>query len=211
MSDLPGFVISFDSPPPSPTIAVAFSDESKTHNPTPKRKARQVNTAPKRIRKNTIPSAASSSSNQIPTNSEGLSLLSINTSPDWEYDLQTAQEYNTGAYPDTYAQYGDTMSLAQNNNCVDQGYAQFVESVMGEECAFWQISRTLFVTNGWDAKTCTTTPYWYHIQQVPTGTGKSIACLCPESSKHWVECFHIRFLKDFGDERFPPDMHLSGE
>jgi len=90
----------------------------------------------------------------------------------------------------------------------DQMFFAFFESVLAEESAFWRLSNNLFIVNGWSMKETAPTEYWYHAQQVLTSTGKSIICLCPDAKK-WTECFHVRFLREFGDEKFPRD-HKDG-
>ncbi|KDR76770.1 hypothetical protein GALMADRAFT_67161 [Galerina marginata CBS 339.88] len=84
----------------------------------------------------------------------------------------------------------------------DEAYEYFVEAVQAEECGFWQLSKTLFIANGWDIRTNTPTPLWYHLTRVKTANGQEIACFCPEA-RVCTDCLHIRFLQIHGPERFP--------
>ncbi|KDR65901.1 hypothetical protein GALMADRAFT_31167, partial [Galerina marginata CBS 339.88] len=83
----------------------------------------------------------------------------------------------------------------------DEAYEFFVEPVQAEECGFWQLSKTLFIGNGWDIRTNTSTMSWYHLTRVRTANGDEISCLCPEA-RVCEDCLHSRFLREHGHERF---------
>jgi len=89
-----------------------------------------------------------------------------------------------------------SLGVAENDD-----FSTFVRSVFAEECAFWQLNPTLFIANGWDNKRRTPTRKWYHLQRVFTQSGMSATCLCP-AAKKWIDCFHERFLKEYGDNHF---------
>ncbi len=112
--------------------------------------------------------------------------------------------------------------LPQNT---DLAYAGFVEAVLSDECSFYQLSQKTFVANGWNpAKNETNVrvtlssrftwinqsfqPAWYHLQRTSIMDDSGTACLCP-MGKINIICVHIRFLRDYGDQRFPFDERMS--
>ncbi|KAF9523163.1 hypothetical protein CPB83DRAFT_898984 [Crepidotus variabilis] len=89
---------------------------------------------------------------------------------------------------------------------IKDGYPSFVEAVFSEECAFYQLELTLFVANGWNFELAETHG-WYHLQRSHTGLEDSIVCMCPDARSN-LECFHSKFLKEYGNQRFPDDDTL---
>ncbi|KDR65237.1 hypothetical protein GALMADRAFT_50349, partial [Galerina marginata CBS 339.88] len=89
-------------------------------------------------------------------------------------------------------------------------YLSFVEAVLAAECDFWQLSRNLFIVNGWNREANAATSTFYHLHMVVVGTERRCHCLCPEGRQN-NQCIHVRFLLDHGDEKFPIDHRMTGK
>jgi len=112
--------------------------------------------------------------------------------------------------------------LAPTGQEVDP-YEHYADAALADCCGFFQITKTLFVVQGWDAKRQRSTvsrhhfqgyvnssldyfqTAWHHLQRVRIGDDICVACFCPQSS----QCFHERFLREYQDEKFPEDIEYD--
>lgn len=117
--------------------------------------------------------------------------------------------------------------VVHNDEEVPTGtYASFVEAVLSDECSFYQLTQRVFVANGWDSVKNEATvsflnlsapnslkqypqPAWYHLQRTSIVEESGIACLCVAGKSNLLPCVHVRFLRDYGDQRFPFDERMS--
>ncbi|PPQ83592.1 hypothetical protein CVT26_001389 [Gymnopilus dilepis] len=215
-------LVSFDEPPPSPTVAISW--DLADFSPgleiiSPKRKQRVERGRSKKRQKKRLPSESpvrksSESKNKHSEKvtrslSDNVTNSAINES-DGHID-QLSQCYLDDLSPDvpcpTEGQYqrADILEATKTK----PAYASFKEAVFTEELDFWQISRTLFIVNGWDRQQNTATSTYYHLQMTLNGKKKNCHCVCPE--KNSDKCLHIKFLEDHGDDRFPVDERLIDE
>jgi hypothetical protein len=112
------------------------------------------------------------------------------------------------------------------------GYLDFTDAVWADVTPFYQLSKFLFVSTGWNSQTKTSTvsltnfvrmdndveelqSTWYHQQMIRIGQEVVFMCLCPQT-KSALDCVHVRFLHEYREERFPEDdtfemgeLHLS--
>ncbi|KAK7055857.1 hypothetical protein R3P38DRAFT_3385700 [Favolaschia claudopus] len=91
-------------------------------------------------------------------------------------------------------------------------YGDFVDAVLEESSAFWQISKSLFIVNGWDTKRhCSKarTDTWYHVQSTKVGSETINVCTCPQSSTSDSKCVHEYLLEEYGADLFPEEAALS--
>ncbi|KAJ7619018.1 hypothetical protein DFH06DRAFT_1144555 [Mycena polygramma] len=96
--------------------------------------------------------------------------------------LEPEQEDNPrGASPD-----GDSEIPFQEPESLDkvdqQGYSDYVDSVLEDGTAFFQIAPHMFVVNGWDPKAKRSKPTWYHIQRSKIGSESVCVCTCPATN-----------------------------
>ncbi|KAJ7739668.1 hypothetical protein DFH07DRAFT_752074 [Mycena maculata] len=84
-------------------------------------------------------------------------------------------------------------------------YKDYVDSVQEDGASFIQISKNMFVVNGWDAKRKRSKDAWYHIQQSNIGPETVYVCTCPSSNADGIDCVHEYLLKEYGVELFPGD------
>ncbi|KAJ7787133.1 hypothetical protein B0H13DRAFT_2527755, partial [Mycena leptocephala] len=87
---------------------------------------------------------------------------------DWD---MAAPELVTGSEP-TWNSQGRGIDTAlndfndynmRNGESDDCGYSEYCEAIQEEGGAFYQIGAELFVVNGWDPRTRTSKPAWYHL------------------------------------------------
>ncbi|KAF9552825.1 hypothetical protein CPC08DRAFT_646420 [Agrocybe pediades] len=88
-----------------------------------------------------------------------------------------------------------------------ESYQHFLEAVFSEDCAYYQLSEHLFVVNGWNS-TSNASISWYHLQQVSIGSENVVVCMCPKDGVS-DRCFHVRFMHEYGLERFPPSQDIA--
>lgn len=105
-------------------------------------------------------------------------------------------------------------------------YQPFIEAISAGECGFYQLSQRLFVVNGWNKVSNTTSVStfwcvyvvflryflenkWYHLDKLQVGHDSISVCMCPEGRSRSI-CLHIRFLSEFGEERFPFSPEIPG-
>ncbi|KAJ6507200.1 hypothetical protein C8R47DRAFT_966779 [Mycena vitilis] len=88
------------------------------------------------------------------------------------------------------------------------GYEEYVDTVIQEGGAFYQIGQDLFIANGWDPRTKTCKLSWYHLQRSLVGDSTVIVCRCP-LAKPDSPCVHERFLVEYGREMFDEDFGRS--
>ncbi|TFK63217.1 hypothetical protein BDN72DRAFT_735812, partial [Pluteus cervinus] len=85
---------------------------------------------------------------------------------------------------------------------LDESYLAFIEGVEGGTCGFYQLTREVFVVQGWDNRLpATATDKWYHLNRLQVGTENVYTCFCPASNS--AECIHQRYLCQYGSSRFP--------
>ncbi|KAF9522519.1 hypothetical protein CPB83DRAFT_733749, partial [Crepidotus variabilis] len=85
----------------------------------------------------------------------------------------------------------------------------FVDAVLTDECAMYQLDRCLFVVNGWNSRH-SESQGWYHLQRTLNNTTREVVCMCTES-RNSQSCLHTRFMSDYGDQKFPDEeMVLNG-
>lgn len=127
---------------------------------------------------------------------------------------------------------GDAEAFGAIENVDDEAYEKFVDAVLADECAVYQISDNLFVVNGWDqrlnmsmvsiqlliymlrtecqAKNAQVS--WYHLQMTIIGLEIIVVCLCPQARADNTSCYHTRFVREYQSEKFPKgDMFVMGE
>jgi len=188
--------ISFNPPPSSPTAQIiSFSDAYASGDVLPSTKCRK---------REESPSIDGGKSEE----------WTLCLAPDLKHDgtkLVVSDKLMTKPKPNCIAHQVNYLDLANVKETGDPSFLTFVQSVLAEECSFWQLSRTLFVVNGWDIKSGSASSTWYHVHQVITGIGKSIACFCPMGKQSKNDCFHVHFLQQHGDEKFPIDMRMPGK
>lgn len=112
--------------------------------------------------------------------------------------------------------FPEDLNPVAESEVADDGYAEFADCVLEGAAGFFQISRTLFVVQGWDKRTRRGTvrstqncsihsltsdiqDSWYHAQQIEAGE-VIVVCLCPQK-----QCMHERFLMDRGIDAFGSD------
>jgi hypothetical protein len=102
----------------------------------------------------------------------------------------------------------------------DRYYRQYASLVLSDCQPFYQISKTIYVVQGWDRKSgeatvrftglmvwfCTDSlellqSFWFHLQRKRIGNDWAMACFCPSGNP----CVHVRFARDYGEEQFPDD------
>ncbi|KAK7030574.1 hypothetical protein R3P38DRAFT_3511249, partial [Favolaschia claudopus] len=88
-------------------------------------------------------------------------------------------------------------------------YGDFVDAVLEESSAFWQISKSLFIVNGWDTKRHCSKDTWYHVQSTKVGSETINVCTCPQSSTSDSKCVHEYLLEEYGADLFPEEAALS--
>lgn len=117
----------------------------------------------------------------------------------------------------------------QNGSIENLGYSEYMDSVLEDGTAFFQISKTLFVVNGWDSKKmCSKVIFllagwedhnsnfiqdtWYHVQRLSIGSEIIHVCTCPATKdSNRSSCVHEFLLKEHGMELFPEDGALPGK
>ncbi|KAJ7656999.1 hypothetical protein DFH06DRAFT_1132194 [Mycena polygramma] len=90
----------------------------------------------------------------------------------------------------------------------DKGYSEYIDSVLEDGTAFFQVSESLFVVNGWDSKRMCSKDTWYHIQRSTIGSETIYVCTCPGSNADGICCVHEHLLKEYGTELFPVDNNM---
>ncbi|KAJ6591426.1 hypothetical protein B0H10DRAFT_1960754 [Mycena sp. CBHHK59/15] len=98
-------------------------------------------------------------------------------------DVDEGGDWNQHKY---VQQSEDSHQALPNNN---SHYMSFVDSVGIGMIGFFQISKALFVCEGWDRRRCVSTGLWYHIQLI-------------EGFETIIPCVHEQFLVDHGTEAF---------
>ncbi|KAF8871836.1 hypothetical protein BD779DRAFT_1453446 [Infundibulicybe gibba] len=93
----------------------------------------------------------------------------------------------------------------------NEGYEIFVESVLANECAVYQLSDNLFIVNGWDPRSKMSTAAWYHLQAESVGVELNVVCLCPQAKTDNLRCYHTRFVREYQNERFPSNGTFAPE
>jgi hypothetical protein len=123
--------------------------------------------------------------------------------------------------------FNDDIAETVKPQAEDVDYDKFVDAVLAEECAVYQLTGSIFIVNGWERKTGMTTvssvttlvhcrltltghkTMWYHLQRTRIGREMIIVCLCPEARTNGKQdCLHKRFIEDFGEE-FPFEVELN--
>lgn len=222
-----GLLVSFDEPPPSPIEHVSFDPEIFSVGPdiiSPKRKQRKSkgpSTKKRKVSKIASTAVASSQGESRTADtrphSEEITQaadVSQNSTPIEEdlfsvgFPASTCRPSANGSYDSYDDQINHNTKLQTKSD--NSPYEAFVEAVFAAECDLWQISRNLFIVNGWNREANTATNTFYHLQMVLVGVERRCHCLCPEG-KQVDECFHIRFIKDHGDEKFPANHRMTGE
>ncbi|KDR73877.1 hypothetical protein GALMADRAFT_45477, partial [Galerina marginata CBS 339.88] len=82
----------------------------------------------------------------------------------------------------------------------------FIESVFAAECVISQLTKQLFVVNGWTSASRNVNASinnWYHLDRLTVGSDRIIVCMCP-AGRSRASCFHSQFMLEYGQERFPP-------
>ncbi|KAG6807586.1 hypothetical protein H0H92_007030 [Tricholoma furcatifolium] len=87
-------------------------------------------------------------------------------------------------------------------------YSEFVEAALSACLGIYRLTTSVFIVQGWDAKTATATRRWYHLQSQKIGHQMVNMCLCPNDEP---ECVHAKFLTQFGKEEFPDNEDLPAE
>ncbi|KAF9521754.1 hypothetical protein CPB83DRAFT_778174 [Crepidotus variabilis] len=90
-----------------------------------------------------------------------------------------------------------------------EAYLVFLEAIHLGECAFYQLDQSLFVANGWNIrKSEAVRQGWCHLQRTDIGTMSSVVCMCREFT-NGDQCFHQRFLLDYGEQEFPIERNMQ--
>ncbi|KAJ7805238.1 hypothetical protein B0H14DRAFT_2611502 [Mycena olivaceomarginata] len=197
--------IRLETPPPSPPSYIRLPEGTPTSSQsrplslsvvTPTRRQRSGSTRnPRNVPKKRV---------QIRIDS-----LTLQDGPDWD---MAAPELVTGSEPTWNSQGGTndaTLNDLNGNNMKDGesddcGYSEYCEAIQEEGGAFYQIGAELFVVNGWDPRTRTSKPAWYHLQRSTIGERLVTVCRCPLARPD-EPCIHERFLAEYGKELFPVD------
>ncbi|KAJ7204002.1 hypothetical protein C8J57DRAFT_1259480 [Mycena rebaudengoi] len=96
-----------------------------------------------------------------------------------------------GPSPEVFVERGNSMSA----------YEDFVEGVGMGAIGLYQISKSIFVCEGWDSLGGNSTGRWHHMQQIDL-TKSLFVCTCPSSPS----CFHEKYMGEESVEAFPGDM-----
>ncbi|KAG6806741.1 hypothetical protein H0H92_010173, partial [Tricholoma furcatifolium] len=88
------------------------------------------------------------------------------------------------------------------------GYGEFVEAALSACLGIYRLTRSVYIVQGWDAKTSTATRRWYHLQGQQIGHRTVYMCLCPNDEP---DCVHAKFLAQFAQEEFPEEADLPVE
>ncbi|PPQ69415.1 hypothetical protein CVT26_002453 [Gymnopilus dilepis] len=207
------FRITYDDPPPQPTERITFEVDS-AHNEanivSPVRKQRRPKASIKRMKLGhgaTSTFGASTESQNCPTtrskDQKVKASSDINTHQDiGPLEMDTSPPPSSPDFP-AHSTPGilsdEAVVEPQNmvqNSIGEASYDAFVDSVLSAESDFWQISRNLFIVNGWNKESNIGTNTFYHLQMVVIGLKRDCHCLCPDG-REGDECFHIRFLADY--------------
>ncbi|CAK5271714.1 unnamed protein product [Mycena citricolor] len=188
------------SPPPSPPALIllsSFQSPPSCHvAQTPTRKRRRVEQAPRKSR----------------------AYPPVYEQPESELDVswdQAADELLRGSQPEwntpSRARFNleDIMASTPNEatkTCEETslaGYSEFCELILEDGGAFFQITRDLFVSNGWDPERKSLKASWNHLQRSVIGDAEVIVCQCPlaRNDDNGL-CVHTRFLQEEGHEHF---------
>ncbi|KAF9531644.1 hypothetical protein CPB83DRAFT_761155 [Crepidotus variabilis] len=98
-------------------------------------------------------------------------------------------------------------SVPHRISASEEAYLIFVDAVLSEECALYQLSQSLFVGNGWNTRKSEAVG-WCHIQRTIVGSEGSVICMCPDF-KNTDRCFHQRFLTGYGRHAFPFECEMN--
>ncbi|KAJ7636152.1 hypothetical protein DFH06DRAFT_1336290 [Mycena polygramma] len=79
-------------------------------------------------------------------------------------------------------------------------FGEFADGVSMGSIGFYQISKSLFVCEGWDKARSSTNGHWYHVQSVE-GETNVFVCTCPTQPN----CVHDRYMSGEGTEAFSDD------
>lgn len=218
----------FDVPPPSPPQIISFNadDWQSIDIYSPERKRHKIRGPAKKRKKGPNPTSSASTSSH---SSQPVPVLSEPRPPDPDMPIQMGTQIDEaspgrtllsdselpGGDIDTSVDYmGETgldgAGLTSQGSNAASPYMMFVEAVFTGECDFWQLSRNLFIVNGWCHRTKAPTWMFYHLQMVVVGIERKCHCLCPEGKKS-DDCFHTCFLQEYGDEMFPVDHRMTGK
>lgn len=220
------FRISLAKPPPSPTERISYNPQKFSAGPdifSPKRKQWGSTGPPtkRKVAKIALKTTAGSSKSLVAqTKARSADTgqgIGTNREPApvendfFPADSPTSiyQELSNEMAIFGYNKIGRTKDEIQTIQSEDTAYGAFVDAVFASECDFWQISRNIFIVNGWNQEAKTATNTFYHLQMVIVGVERRCHCLCP-AGKQVDECFHIRFIKDHGEDKFPADHRMTG-
>jgi len=107
-------------------------------------------------------------------------------------------------------------------------YTTYVDAVLADDAAVYQIFQDLFVVSGWDVrKECNQVRemskgwyssalirpknVWYHLQVSRFGAEVIPVCTCPQARIYTnSHCFHARFLLEYREDKFPDDGTFTG-
>ncbi|CAK5264412.1 unnamed protein product [Mycena citricolor] len=183
-------------PPPSPPALIDLSSafQSPSHvTQTPSRKRRRVEQEPRK------PRAAPILSYDIdePESESELGVFWNQAADDLLRGSQPG--WNTPSRARLHLEEITSSNSDNDNNTSTAdtaGYSVFCELILEDRGAFFQITRDLFVSNGWD-------PERKSLKRSVIGDAEVIVCQCPLArvNDNGV-CVHTRFLQEEGHEHF---------
>jgi hypothetical protein len=228
------------TPPDSPNVGFCEAPSSLLPVTPPRALARRVypRRGAKRRKRSSSSGSVDKPTNEILANDGsgeldisdvfGVHSVSVETFPDsmglgrpmWQDDSDTSAQNRS---KESWGELAPTSSTNASSESTGQGidpYEYYADATLADCCGFFQISKNIFVVQGWDAKGQRSTvsghdfqdyvessldyfqTSWHHIQRVRIGDNICVACSCHQSS----QCFHERFLREYQEEKFPEDF-----